>query len=60
MAKGYVHGVVHILDWGPDKGLFAIVLDPQAAAVEGYFLAVKNWPNIGMHWMNLKGYSIDG
>ena len=37
--KGYVHGVVHILDWGPDKGLFAIVLDPQAAAVEGYFFS---------------------
>ena len=45
--KGYVHGVVHILDWGPDKGLFAIVLDPQAAAVEGYFFSSEK---LTEHW----------
>lgn len=35
--KGYVHGIVHTLDWGPDIGLPAIVLDPIAAQVEGLF-----------------------
>jgi gamma-glutamylcyclotransferase (GGCT)/AIG2-like uncharacterized protein YtfP len=30
--------VVHILDWGPDKGLPALVLDPQAEKLRVYFL----------------------
>lgn len=41
-----MHGVVHILDWGPDKGLFSIVLDPQAA-VEGYFFCSEK---LAEHW----------
>ena len=32
---------------GPDKGLFAIVLDPQAAAVEGYFFSSEK---LTEHW----------
>ena len=35
--KGYVHGVVHTLNWGADIGLPAIVLDAQADRVEGLF-----------------------
>lgn len=45
--KGYVHGVVHVLDWGPDKGLFALVLDAQAPAVEGYFFSSEQ---LAEHW----------
>ena len=45
--KGYVHGVVHILDWGPDKGLFAIVLDSKAPAVEGYLFCSEK---LAEHW----------
>ena len=45
--KGYVDGVVHILDWGPDKGLFAIVLDSKAPAVEGYFFCSEK---LAEHW----------
>ncbi|KAA8732782.1 gamma-glutamylcyclotransferase [Acinetobacter qingfengensis] len=45
--KGFVHGVVHILDWGPDQGLPAIVLDEQAERIEGYVLSsdklVEHW-----------------
>ena len=45
--KAYVNGVVHILDWGPDKGLFAIVLDQHAPKVEGYlFISDK----LTDHW----------
>jgi hypothetical protein len=57
MAKGYVHGVVHILDWGPDKGLPALVLDPQAEKLRVYF-STKSWQTIGKCWMILKGFSI--
>lgn len=32
---------------GTDKGLFAIVLDPQAAAVEGYFFSSEK---LAEHW----------
>lgn len=32
---------------GADKGLFAIVLDPQAAAVEGYFFSSEK---LTEHW----------
>lgn len=49
-AKAFVKGVVHVLDWGPDQGLPAIVLDPQAAKVSGYLLSSEtldaHWPRI--------------
>lgn len=45
--RGFVHGTVHILDWGPDQGLPAIVLNPQDPKVEGYFFSTdklaENW-----------------
>ncbi|MHA3050998.1 gamma-glutamylcyclotransferase family protein [Acinetobacter sp. ANC 4641] len=44
---GYVRGVVHILDWGPDQGLPALVLDPQAEKIEGLLFSTEkladNW-----------------
>ncbi|KXZ68286.1 AIG2-like family protein [Acinetobacter venetianus] len=43
-----VHGTIHILDWGPDKGLPAIVLNQQDPLVEGYLFSTdeleQNWP----------------
>ncbi len=45
--KASVRGIIHILDWGPDQGLKAIVLDPQAEWVEGYLFSTEklaeNW-----------------
>ncbi len=42
-----VHGTIHILDWGPDQGLPAIVLNPQDSQVEGYLFSTEkleqNW-----------------
>lgn len=42
-----VHGTIHILDWGPDQGLPAIVLNPQDSLVEGYLFSTEkleqNW-----------------
>lgn len=48
--KGSVHGTVHILDWGPDQGLFALVLDAEAPAVEGYFFCSEH---LATHWAML-------
>lgn len=48
--KGYVNGVVHILDWGPDQGLPAIVLDRAAPKVEGYFFSTDE---LIEHWASL-------
>lgn len=46
-TKASVRGIIHILDWGPDQGLKAIVLDPQAEWVEGYLFSTEklaeNW-----------------
>jgi len=46
-TKARVRGVIHILDWGPDKGLKAIVLHPKADWVEGYLFSTEklaeNW-----------------
>ncbi|MFW6744361.1 gamma-glutamylcyclotransferase family protein [Acinetobacter pittii] len=46
-TKASVRGIIHILDWGPDQGLKAIVLDPQAELVEGYLFSTEklaeNW-----------------
>ena len=45
--KAAVHGTVHILDWGPDQGLPAIILNEQDPLVDGYlFITEKleqNW-----------------
>ncbi|MBJ9421383.1 gamma-glutamylcyclotransferase [Acinetobacter oleivorans] len=46
-TKASVQGVIHILDWGPDKGLKALELDSQADWVEGYLFSTEklaeNW-----------------
>lgn len=46
-TKASVRGIIHILDWGPDQDLKAIVLDPQAEWVEGYLFSTEklaeNW-----------------
>ena len=34
-----VRGTVHILDWGPDKGLPAIVLNQQDTEVDGFLFS---------------------
>ncbi|MEB3767976.1 gamma-glutamylcyclotransferase family protein [Acinetobacter sp. MD2] len=36
---GYVNGVVHTLDWGPDVGLPALVLDSLSPKIEGMVLS---------------------
>ena len=45
--KAAVHGTVHILDWGPDKGLPAIILNDKDSLVEGYLFRTEklaeNW-----------------
>jgi gamma-glutamylcyclotransferase (GGCT)/AIG2-like uncharacterized protein YtfP len=45
--KGSVHGTVHILDWGPDKGLPALVLAEQDPLIMGYLFSTEkleqNW-----------------
>ncbi|EEH69942.1 MULTISPECIES: gamma-glutamylcyclotransferase family protein [Acinetobacter] len=42
-----VHGTVYVLDWGPDEGLPAIVLNSQDPFVEGYLFSSEkldeNW-----------------
>lgn len=43
-------GSVHVLDWGPDKGLFAVVLDGTVAGVEGYIFSSAY---LGDHWAML-------
>lgn len=48
--KGYVNGVVHTLDWGPDLGLPAIVLNPEDPKVKGYFLISDQLQD---HWQRL-------
>lgn len=45
--KAYIHGVVHILDWGPDKGLTAIKLDSTAPKVEGFIFSTEK---LAQHW----------
>ena len=45
--QAFVHGTVHILDWGPDKGLPAIVLNQKDTLVAGYLFSTEklqeNW-----------------
>lgn len=60
--KGGVRGVVHTLDWGPDIGLPAIVLDSTASIVEGYVFKTEklaqNWEMLddfeGMQYERVK------
>ena len=39
--KALVHGTVHVLDWGPDKGLPAIVLNENDPLVDGYLFSTE-------------------
>ena len=45
--KASIHGTIHILDWGPDKGLPAIILNEKDTLVEGYLFSTEklaeNW-----------------
>ena len=45
--KASVHGTIHILDWGPDEGLPAIILNDKDSLVEGYLFRTEklaeNW-----------------
>ena len=45
--QAYVRGAIHVLDWGPDKGLPAIVLSELDPLVEGYLFSTEkleqNW-----------------
>ena len=45
--KASVHGTIHILDWGPDNGLPAIILNDKDSLVEGYLFRTEklaeNW-----------------
>ena len=45
--QAYVHGTVHVLDWGPDKGLPALVVNEQDPPVQGYLFSTEklayNW-----------------
>ena len=45
--KASVHGTIHILDWGPDKGIPALVLAEQDPLIMGYLFSTEkleqNW-----------------
>ena len=45
--KASIHGTIHILDWGPDKGLPALVLAEQDPLIMGYLFSTEkleeNW-----------------
>ena len=51
--KAYVRGVVQTLDWGPDAGLPALVIDPQAAPVEGLLFSTEK---LAEHWQMLDDF----
>lgn len=51
--KAYVRGVVHTLDWGPDEGLPALVIDAQAAQVEGLLFSTDE---LAHHWQMLDDF----
>ncbi|MEB3753679.1 gamma-glutamylcyclotransferase family protein [Acinetobacter sp. MD2(2019)] len=46
--KAWVHGTIHNLDWGPDSGLPALVLDPSVTLVDGLLFTSdtldEHWP----------------
>ena len=52
--KASVHGTIHILDWGPDKGLPAIILNDKDSLLKAIYLELKNWQKIGKCWMILR------
>ncbi|SPL70246.1 gamma-glutamylcyclotransferase family protein [Acinetobacter stercoris] len=52
-TKGYVHGTVHVLSWGPDLGLPAIILNEQDPKVEGYFFSTDK---LADHWQMLDDF----
>ena len=45
--QAIVLGTVHVLDWGPDKGLPALVVNEQDPPVQGYLFSTEklahNW-----------------
>ncbi|NIE97333.1 gamma-glutamylcyclotransferase [Acinetobacter sp. Tr-809] len=45
--QAFVHGTIHILDWGPDQGLPAMILNEADPLVEGYLFSTdkleQNW-----------------
>ena len=45
--KASVRGVVHTLDWGPDQGLPALVLDQTAPKVSGFVFSTEK---LAQHW----------
>ena len=51
--KAYVRGVVNTLDWGPDEGLPALVIDAQAAQVEGLLFSTDE---LAHHWQMLDDF----
>ncbi len=55
--KARVRGVIHILDWGPDKGLKALELDSQADWIDGYVFSTENLLKTGRCWMILKVFN---
>ncbi|RSO37394.1 gamma-glutamylcyclotransferase family protein [Acinetobacter lactucae] len=55
-TKASVRGIIHILDWGPDQGLKAIVLDPQAEWVEGYLFSTFSTEKLTENWQMLDDF----
>lgn len=56
--KASVRGVIHILDWGPDKGLKALELDSEADWVEGYLFSTEKLAENLQMLDDFEGFSI--
>ena len=48
-----VHGTIHILDWGPDQGLPAIVLNDLDPVVDGYLFSTEK---LAQNWQMLDDF----
>lgn len=48
-----VRGTVHILDWGPDQGLPAIVLNDLDPVVDGYLFSTEK---LAQNWQMLDDF----
>ena len=58
--KAAVHGTVHILDWGPNQGLPAIILNEQDPLVDGYLFITEK---LEQNWQMLddfEGFQYEG
>ncbi|MFT4021594.1 MAG: gamma-glutamylcyclotransferase family protein [Acinetobacter sp.] len=51
--KATLRGIVHVLDWGPDAGLFALELNDQANEVEGFVFSSNTLQH---HWQMLDDF----